>query len=99
MEEKKRKEGPTTGLNRKKEGESAKRGPKKDPIKTVLMWVAIAVAVVFLLRTLEGAGNQREAKITFTQFQELLAHPKIKIGSVEVNPEGKGYQKWYMTDI
>ncbi|MBN1306798.1 MAG: AAA family ATPase, partial [Chitinispirillaceae bacterium] len=52
------------------------------------MWVAIAAAVVFALRTLDGAGGPREEKISFSQFQELLVHPEIKIVKAQVVYKG-----------
>ncbi len=33
-----------------------------DPGKTVLMWLAIAIAVVFALRAIEGFGTRKEVK-------------------------------------
>ena len=53
LEEKKGKDGPPVPGGRKKEGEASKRNPKKDPIKTILMWLAVGVAVVFALKTLD----------------------------------------------
>ena len=89
MDEKKSKEGPGVPGSRKKEGESGKKiPPRKDPLKTILMWVAIAAAVVFALRTLDGAGGPREVKISFSQFQELLVSPEIKIVKAHVVQKG-----------
>ncbi len=89
LEENKGKEGPASGSGRKKEGDSQKRGnPKKDPVKSILMWIAIIVAVVFALRTLESTGNQREVKLTYSQFQELLANPEIRIIRANIIQKG-----------
>jgi len=74
--------------NRKKESDNGKKGPKKEPFKTVLMWLAIGLTVVFGLRTLEGSGAPRAAKLTFSQFQELLSDPNIRIVKANVTLKG-----------
>lgn len=88
MEDKKNKESFPPGLNRKKEGDTQKKGPKKDPVKTALMWLAIIAAVIFALRTLDGAGNEKVVKVSYSEFQELLAHPDVKIIKAEVIQKG-----------
>ena len=88
MEEKKGKEGPGAFTGRKKEGEPGKKGPRKDPVKTVLMWIGIILASIFALRTVENSGQPREAKVTFTQFQEMLADKDIKIVKATVVQKG-----------
>ncbi|NLL13785.1 MAG: ATP-dependent zinc metalloprotease FtsH [Fibrobacter sp.] len=55
------------------------------------MWLAITVAVIFALRSVEGYGTQKEVKLTYSQFQEVLANPEIKI--VEANIVQKGLNR------
>ncbi|MBN1760244.1 MAG: ATP-dependent zinc metalloprotease FtsH [Chitinispirillaceae bacterium] len=52
------------------------------------MWLAIIVAVVFALRTLDNAGKQREVELTYSQFQEVLVNPDIRITSAKIIQKG-----------
>ncbi len=90
-EKKRNKESHIAGSGKKKDGASAdnkKMTPRNDPLKTILMWIAIAVAVVFLLRTIEGAGGPRQVKLSFSQFRELLVNPDIRIVKAHVIQKG-----------
>ncbi|HON09501.1 MAG TPA: ATP-dependent zinc metalloprotease FtsH [Chitinispirillaceae bacterium] len=91
MEEKKQKsrEDRLVSSEKKKQKENTgKKGPRKDPGKTVLMWLAIAIAVVFALRAIEGFGTRKEVKISYSQFQEVLANPEVKIVRADVLQKG-----------
>ena len=92
MEEKKPKLGenhPGSSAGRKKkDGNAGAKGPRRDPGKTVLMWLAIAVAVVFALRSIEGYSAKKETKISYSQFQEVLANPEITITQRNYHSEG-----------
>lgn len=90
MDEPKKKETPQPSAPRKKEGDPANKVPKKDPFRTALMWVAIAAAVVFALRTLDPSAGQREVKLSFSQFQELLNNPQVKIIKASIMQKGAG---------
>jgi cell division protease FtsH len=90
LDEQKKKEAPQTGNNRKKDSDSLNKGPKRDPVKTSLMWVAIIIAIIFALKSLDSVENQRETKLSFSQFQELLANPDVKITKAFVFQKGMG---------
>jgi cell division protease FtsH len=81
------KPGFSAGRKKSKENDG-KKGPRKDPGKAVLMWLAIAVAVVLGLRSIEGYSTFKEAKLTYSQFQEVLANPEIKITQANVIQKG-----------
>ena len=51
------------------------------------MWLAIAIAVVFALRAIE-VRYQKEVKISYSQFQEVLANPEVKIVRADVLQKG-----------
>jgi cell division protease FtsH len=65
-----------------------KKVPKKEPGKTVLMWLIIAIVVVLALKSFDGVGAPKEIKMTYTQFQEMLANPEIKISEARVTQKG-----------
>ncbi|MCX7725994.1 MAG: hypothetical protein N2053_03995, partial [Chitinispirillaceae bacterium] len=49
----------------KKENNSPeKKGPSKEPLKAILIWIAIGVAVIFSLRTLENSGSPKAVSYT-----------------------------------
>ncbi len=90
-EEKKQKNNDkSSSVTRKKQPDSGdnKRAPKREPAKTFLMWLLIAVVVVLGLRSFEGVGTPKEVKMTYTQFQEMLANPEIKITQAKVIEKG-----------
>lgn len=95
LEDKKQKGGDSrqassAGRRKQKDKDGGKKG-RRDPGKTILMWLAITVAVIFALRSVEGYGTQKEVKLTYSQFQEVLANPEIKI--VEANIVQKGLNR------
>jgi hypothetical protein len=95
LEDKKQKGGDSrqassAGRRKQKDNDGGKKG-RRDPGKTILMWLAITVAVIFALRSVEGYGTQKELKLTYSQFQEILANPEIKI--VEANIVQKGLNR------
>lgn len=77
----------SAGRRKQKDSESGKKG-KRDPGKTILMWLAITIAVIFALRSVEGYGAQKEVKLTYSQFQEVIANPEIKIVNANVLQKG-----------
>jgi len=80
----------SSGNRKKTEGEAPGKLPKKDPVKTVLMWVAIGIAVVFALKSLENFGTQRFVSLSYSQFQVLMASPQVKILKASVIQKGLG---------
>jgi cell division protease FtsH len=95
LEDKKQKGGDSrqassAGRRKQKDNDGGKKS-RRDPGKTILMWLAITVAVIFALRSVEGYGTQKEVKLTYSQFQEVLANPEIKI--VEANVVQKGLNR------
>lgn len=90
-EEKKQKNNDkSSSVIRKKQpdGGDNKRAPKREPAKTFLMWLLIAVVVVLGLRSFEGVGTPKEVKMTYTQFQEMLANTEIKINQAKIVEKG-----------
>lgn len=95
LEDKKQKGGDnrqasSAGRRKQKDSDGGKKG-RRDPGKTILMWLAITVAVIFALRSVEGYGTQKEVKLTYSQFQEAIANPEIKI--VDANIVQKGLNR------
>lgn len=89
LEEKKTKGNEKPNAQKKKMADGGdKKAPRREPGKTFLMWILIAVVVILALRQFEGVGNQKEIKLTYTQFQELLANPDIKITEAKVIQKG-----------
>ncbi len=94
LEEKKQKgtdnKGPASAARKKqKETEGGRKGgPRNDPGKTILMWLAIGVAVIFALRSIDGHGALKETKLTYRQFQEVLANPQIKLLKATIIQKG-----------
>ncbi len=77
------------GRKKQKENDgSRKGGPRNDPGKTILMWLAISVAVVFALKSLGTHGALKETKLTYKQFQEVLAHPEVKLLNATIIQQG-----------
>ena len=93
-EEKKRKQGKNTSSGpkrRRKEGDGGRKGPKgREASRALLVWLAISVVVIFALRSFENYGTFRELKLSYSQFQELLANPQAQLGSVSVIQKGTG---------
>lgn len=73
-----------SGPRRPGDGGGGKKGPRKDPTKTIIMWLLIIVAVFFGLRSIEGYTTQKESEITYTQFQKLLEDPDVEINEANV---------------
>ena len=68
---------------RRPEGGSAdKRGPSGGR-RSVLVWLLIIAEVFFGLRSMEAFGSQREVRLTYTQFLELLGSAGGGAGVVE----------------
>lgn len=90
MEDKKQKSGenrPASSAGRKKGTDGGKKG-RNDPGKTILMWLAITVAVIFALRSIGNTTDGKEIPISYKQFQEVLANPDIKITSATIVQKG-----------
>ncbi len=88
-EEKNEKNNDKDVLRRRAPDNDPRKGPpKREPGKTFLMWLLIAVVVVVALRSIEGVGMPKEVKLTYTQFKELLANPNAGIKEVRVIQRG-----------
>ncbi|HEX3019691.1 MAG TPA: ATP-dependent zinc metalloprotease FtsH [Chitinispirillaceae bacterium] len=99
LEDKKQKGGDSrqassAGRRKQKDNDGGKKG-RRDPGKTILMWLAITVAVIFALRSVEGYGTQKEVKLTYSQFQEALANPEIKIVDANIIQKGLNRAVFY----
>jgi cell division protease FtsH len=75
---------PVFKKTKKENNEPSKKGPKREPGKTLIMWLLIVVIAVFALRQLDNSGGSKEVKLTFSQFQEVLANPEVKILDAKV---------------
>jgi cell division protease FtsH len=74
---------------RKREGDDGKKNPKgKEAMRALLVWVAISLAVVIGLRSFENYATFRELKLSYSQFQELLAAPNAQILALNVIQKG-----------
>jgi len=58
---------------------NANKGPKP-----VFVWLIIILAVFWGLRSIEGYGANREAKLTYSQFRELLGSEGVRIRGASV---------------
>lgn len=89
LEDKKQKIGendPSAGRKKQANGSA----PKIDPVKTLLMWVAIVATVILALRMFGGNGMDKEIPLTYSQFQEVLDNPDIKITKAQIVQNGMG---------
>ena len=57
---------------RRPDGGNADKRPPPGGRRSVLVWLLIIAAVFFGLRSMEAFGSQREVRLTYTQFLELL---------------------------
>jgi cell division protease FtsH len=79
----------SAGRKKQKENEGGRKGgSRNDPGKTILMWLAIAVAVIFALRSIDGYGTLKDTKLTYKQFQEVLANPEIRLLNATIIQKG-----------
>ncbi len=65
-----------------------KKDVKKDPTRTVVMWLLVAVTVILGLRFLETQSSFREVKIPYSRFKSLLRNPNVRILSAKVTQKG-----------
>jgi cell division protease FtsH len=79
----------SSSRNRKKEGDDGKKNPlgSRETMR-VFFLLAIAAAFIYGLRSFEGFVNFREIKLSYSQFQELLAAADVKIDSMDVIQKG-----------
>jgi cell division protease FtsH len=72
----------------KNEGKSNKSPNQKDPTRTIVMWLLVAIMVVLGLRFLDGQSALREVKIPYSQFTAWLHTPNIRIVSMRIIQKG-----------
>ena len=72
------------------EGDGAKKGKVSKGPKPVFIWLLIIMAVFWGLRSIEGFSGQKETKITYSQFKELLDNEEISITEANVVQKGDG---------
>ncbi len=89
-EEKKNGVDPRNGPRRPGDGDGGRKGPRKDPSKTIFMWILIIVAVVLGVRSIDSYVAPKETKVTYSQFKELLSKPEVKITEANVIQRGDG---------
>jgi cell division protease FtsH len=85
------------GAPKKQQDNSGKKTPpgpaanaNKSP-KPVFVWLLIIIAVFWGLRSIEGYGANREAKLTYSQFRELLAREDVRIKEASVVQKNDGH--------
>ena len=66
----------------------SKKSPRKDPTRTILMWLLICVSVIIGLRLLDTQSALRETKISYSQFKILLNSRDVRIVSAKINQKG-----------
>ena len=74
---------------RKKEIDPGKKAPVpvpkgKDALRAMLIWLGISLIVIFALRKFESYSNTRELKLTYSQFQQLMAQPEPTVAVMNV---------------
>jgi len=74
--------------NNPENGNGKRGGPRKDPTKTILLWLAIAGLVFFALKSVENYGTPKEVKLTYSQFQQLMELSDAKIVKADVVQKG-----------
>jgi len=94
LDEKKQNADKKNGAQKKQpEGGNKPSGPavnaNKSP-KPVFIWLIIILAVFWGLRSIEGYGANREAKLTYSQFRELLGREDVRIREVSVIQKNDG---------
>ena len=93
LEDKKQDTNQKNNLNTPKrpaEGDGAKKGKGPNGPKPVFIWFLIIIAVFMGLRSIEGFSGQRETKITYSQFKELLDNEDINITEASAVQKGDG---------
>ena len=77
----------TVKMRLKKEGGS-KKSPRKDPARTIVMWLLICATVIIGLRLLDTQSSMREIKISYSHFKLLLKSPDVRITSAKIHQKG-----------
>ena len=78
-------------MKRKKDGEGGRKLPKgKSTVPSPLIWFGIVMVVILALRSFENFSNTREQKLSYSQFQTLLATPEA-IVQMTVLQKGPGH--------
>ncbi len=67
---------------------SRKKGQKKDPTRTIVMWLLVGVTVIIGLRFLDSQSALKEVKIPYSQFKSWLRNPSVRILSAKVTQKG-----------
>ena len=82
---------PSAPRKMKKEGDDGKKGKSRDALRALMIWLAISFAVVLALRSFEGYAGFRELKLTYSQFQELIANSDLHLVQMNVVQKGAGH--------
>jgi cell division protease FtsH len=74
---------------RKKEGDDGRKNPKsRESMRTILVWSVILFAVFVVLQSLQNYPALRMVKLTYSQFQELIANPDAQFAQMNVVQKG-----------
>ena len=69
----------------KSEGDQKKsKSPKKDPTRTVIMWLLVVGAVIISLRFMDDPASLRKVVIPYSAFKYILSNPDNHIDSARV---------------
>ncbi len=72
-------------IKRKKEGEGAKKPPiKRSTVPPLLIWLGIFVMAILALHAYENYSTSRELKLSYSQFEALLALPDPTVSQMDI---------------
>jgi len=64
------------------------QGPRRDPARNLIMWLVIIVMVLMGLRFVQQFGTYQPTRISYSQFQTLLAEFPSEIKEIRVTQKG-----------
>lgn len=81
------------GSNNRRSGtkDDGKKNPKgNDTSRLILAWVGIFVVAFYVLKMIDNKDAATETKLTYSQFQALMADPEAQISGVSVVLKASG---------
>jgi cell division protease FtsH len=77
-----------SGFMKPKDGGEDKKNDRRDPAKTIAVWLLVIVLVFLGLRYVQNFTPYRETQLTYSQFKKLLETSPAKIKNVAVVQQG-----------
>lgn len=74
--------------NKLKNDGNSKKPPKKDPAKTIVMWVLVIISIIAGLHFLDQQTSLKEVKIPYSEFRKWLKDPNVQINSAKITHKG-----------